>query len=238
MKQYTKITFKFLDAVNKNKKNKLWFEKNKHIYETAVLQATEYLLKRINEEHKTKLPKFDISPKRITKLTRRFPGPEGEMLRSNIQFFLGEKMTSRFEWNPGIYFSVGSKADDTVLGIGLYMVSSRQLSLLRNALVEDYDTIHKILSNPKLKKSWGVLQGEVYKRFPKAFDEKAHYAKYMKHKQFYLAKEYSRKDILKKGFIESVVKDIGTAIPFLIWIRKTVGTYSQKNTSFIKQEIL
>ena len=227
MNHYTTTTFKFLDGANKNKKNRAWFDKNKSTYESDVLNPTTTLLNLINKNYSKKLPKFDITAKRITKLTRRFPGPEGEMLRSNIQFFLGEKMTSRFEWNPGIYFSVGSKEDDTVLGVGLYMVSSRQLSLLRNALVEDYDTIHKILSTAKLKKSWGSLQGELYKRFPKAFDEAAPYAKYMKHKQFYLAKEYSRKDILRKDFIASVIQDIGTVIPFLTWIRKTVGTYSQ-----------
>ena len=107
------------------------------------------------------------------------------------------------------------------------MTSSRQTSLLRSALVEDFDRIDEILSDRKLKKTWGGLKGDVYKRFPKGFNPDSEAAKYLKYKQFYLGRNYTRAEVISPKFAKQLVRDLGVALEFFSWIRSTVGTYSR-----------
>ncbi len=105
------------------------------------------------------------------------------------------------------------------------MVSSRQLSLLRNALVDDFEAIHEILNERKLKKIWGGLQGDKYIRFPKGFDPDREEAQYLWYRQFYLSQTFSRTEVVDKNFFEKRLEDLRVALPFLQWIRKAVGVY-------------
>jgi uncharacterized protein (DUF2461 family) len=97
--------------------------------------------------------------------------------------------------------------------------------LLRNALVEDFDRIDSIITDRKLKKSWGELKGDVYKRFPKGYNPDSEPAKYLKYKKFYFGRNFTRKEILDPKFSQKIIKDLGNALEFFDWIRKTVGTY-------------
>ncbi len=226
--RFKKDIFKYFDLAKKNRHNKIWFEKNKALYEAAVKEPVSVLLTEISKKYQMKLPRIPVGPDKITRPLRpKNRADENGFVKSHTHFSLAEKKTSLFEWNPGVYFQVGADDDDNFFGLGLYMVSSRQTSLMRNALIEDYSRIDEILSNRKLKKTWGGLKGETYKRFPKGYDPESESAKYLKYKQFYFGQSFTRKEVLDPKFLSKIVKDLDTALPFFAWIRDTVGTYSK-----------
>lgn len=224
--KFTKNSFKYFDLAKKNKNNRDWFDKNRSLYENDVKAPLQELLLELNKKYQRRLPRIEISPDKITRPLRpKNRATEGGLIKSHTHISLAEKRTSLFEWNPGIYLQIGSDANENFFGLGLYMTSSRQMSLLRNALVEDFDQIDQILTANKLKKAWGGLKGDTYKRFPKGFDPDSPPAKYLKYKQFYLGRSYSRKEILNPKFGAQLVKDLGVALDFFTWVRNAVGTY-------------
>ena len=218
-------TFRYFKLAAKNRQKKEWFEKNRELYESAVREPFALIVTRLHEEFGADLPKIEIAPKKIVKPLRRNYDVETGVVRSTSSIFLSEKPTSRFEWNPGIYIAIGNEPDDNAIGLGLYMISSRQMSRLRDGLVNDFDQIHSILSHKKFKARWGGLSGDLYKRFPKGFDEDSEAASYLSHKQFYVSDELKKTSVLSSKFADSVVKSVEVSIPFLTWIRETVGTY-------------
>lgn len=231
MKQikFTKNTFAYFDQAHKNKNNPNWFNKNSELYKTEVHDPFTQLILQIDKAIGPHLPKIDIPKKHPSRPLRakNRAAHEGGLIKDFSHFTLWEKRTSLFEWNPGIHFQLGHKKDDNFIGVGLYMVSSRQLSLLRHHLFTDFDTIHDILKQRSLKKSWGSIQGETYKRFPKGFDPEDSRSRYLWHKQFYLSKNYSRTEVLKKDFQNQLIKDLKIAMPFFSWVRQAVGTYER-----------
>ena len=48
--RFTKETFKYFDQAKKNRKNKLWFDKNKKQYEEAVKAPISAILSEINRK--------------------------------------------------------------------------------------------------------------------------------------------------------------------------------------------
>lgn len=224
--KFSKETFKYFELAKKNSKNKAWFDKNKDLYESAVKAPLSALLIEIGKKYQKNLPRILVGPEKITRPLRpKNRAAEEGFIKSNCHFSLSEKQTSMFEWNPGIYFQLGAEKDENFFGLGLYMVSSRQTSLLRNALVEDFDVIDQIVTDRKLRKAWGELKGDVYKRFPKGYNPESPSAKYLIHKQFYLGRNYSRKEVLDPKFATQLVKDLGVAMGFFEWVRSTVGVY-------------
>jgi len=222
---FSKKTYAYFEAARKNRKNREWFQKHKAEYEEFVHEPFLHLTERLKSEFSEDLQKIDFGPRKISRPVRRNPDEDGGLLRSNAFTYFCEKNSSQFEWNPGTYISIGSKMDENVLGMGMYMVSSRQMSLLRQALVSDFENIDQILSSKKLKSRWGSLSGELYTRFPRGYDENGEAAKYLRHKQFFLGQDLTQKRVLNKNFADEIVKDIEGALPFLKWIRKSVGTY-------------
>lgn len=225
---FSSKTFSYFEAAKRNKKKPEWFGKNRKDFDEHVKQPFEQLVRQMNQEFGSELPRIDFLPRKISRPVRRNPDQDGGLIRTNATAFFSEKPTSQFEWNPGIYVSIGAQPEDNVMGLGLYMVSSRQMSLLRNAIVDDFDEIDSILSDKKLKKIWGPLSGEIYKRFPKGFDENSEPAKYLRHKQFFLGQDLTRKEICDKKFLSRVVRDVEVSLPFLKWVRAKVGVYNRR----------
>jgi uncharacterized protein (TIGR02453 family) len=224
---FSKDTFRYFDLAKKNSSKKEWFEKNETLYAESVKKPMQDLLVKIWEKFSDDLPGIDISPKKVTKPIRNKDKVSAEkpVIKLDSSFFLAEKATSRFEWNPGIYLQIGADKDENLLGLGLYMISSRQMKKMRQGIVNDFDRFDAIMKNKTLKKRWGSLYGETYTRFPKEYDETAEYAPYLKHKQFFLSRHYTREEITKPNFKKEVIKDLEAAMPFFLWIRNKVGTY-------------
>ncbi len=227
---FSKDTFRYFDLAKKNPNKKVWFDKNETLYLDGVKKPMGEIAVKIWEKFADDLPKIEISPKKVTRPLRNKNKvtPDSPLVKQDSSFFLAEKATSRFEWNPGIYFQISGNKDGNLMGLGIYMTSSRQMKKMRRSIVDNFEHFDKIMKNPKLKKRWGALSGDLYTRFPKEYDETRPYAKYLKHKQFFLSKHYTRTQMMQKNFMQEVVKDLEAAMPFFIWIRDKVGTYQDR----------
>lgn len=225
---FSKKTYLYFDGTKKNANNRKWFEKNHSLYLEHVREPFAFLVDSIAKEYSSDLSKIPIKSAKITRPLRNGSRAEDMgLIKTSTHLTLCEKNISRFEWNPAIHIQFGEKEDDNLIGVGLYMTSSRQLSLMRQNLDEDFHAIHKILSNKKLKTSWGELQGEKYKKFPKGFSADRPSAKYLWHKQFYISQQWTRQQVCAANFTKQVITDIGHALPFLNWVRSSVGVLSQ-----------
>lgn len=236
--KFTKKIFSYFEQAQKNRKNKKWYEKNKPLYETEVYEPMRELSLRMHEELGKSLPKVDVSPRKITKpfyYANNVP-KDGSIVKSHTYVYFCEKNTSFYEWNPGIYLSIGAADDSNVMGVGLYSLSGRQRSLLRDGVFERYGEIDAILKDPKLRKYWGEVQGERYKRFPRGYNPESKNAKYLWYKQFYFSQELKRKDILSPSFAEKVVREFRATLPFFKWIRSTVGVYKRQEGRRLVEE--
>lgn len=243
--EFSEATFRYLDLARKNQMKLAWFEKNSEVYKTEVRRPMADLVVKIWDRFQDELPRLKIDPKRISRPTRslRMLGSGEPMVKSTISCYFAEKATSRFEWNPGIFFELSADPNGNVLKLGLYdLISSRQTKIMRREISENFEEFHQIMSEKKFRARFGGLQGETYKRFPRALDESADYAQYLKYKMFYVQRHYSREEILKKNFQNQFLKDLDLALPFLQWILRKVPIYQRdefvmpKGPVFISQD--
>jgi uncharacterized protein (TIGR02453 family) len=226
--KFSRRTFEYFDLAHANRKNKAWFEKNKELYLEHVRAPFANLVERLHSRLGPELPNITFSPRKIVRpvYSKHRPQPDGAVVRPQTRAYFAEKQSSRFEWNPGVYLEFGDPEADGLAGLGLYELNSRQRSRLRNALVEDTATIAALLKDRHLKKAWGSLAGETYRRFPRGFDEASAAAEFLWQKEFYLSRQLTRAEIIKKDFIPDLVDAFEAAAPFLQWLRDAVGTYS------------
>jgi len=225
---FTRKTFQYFDLAKKNKKKKAWFAKNKEFYEEAVKKPFSELIQELDFRLSSRLPGIIVSPRKISRPLRpEKKAMEHGWVKAGAMFFLSEKQTSIYEWNPGIYLHLGDEKDDNVMGIGLYGPSSRQMKRLRAELQRDHATLERILQDKKLKKYWGGLAAEKYKRFPKDFSEEEPAANFLWYKQLFLRRQFTRKEVIAKDFADSVLKSYEAALPFFAWVRQAVGVYDR-----------
>jgi len=226
--KFSNKTFEYFKLADKNKNKQDWFQKNKDFYIENVKEPLSNLILDINKSLSKDLPRIEITPRSITRPTWSSAQVRDKGYVKNTSYVtLWEKRTSLFEWNPGIHIQFGLTSEDCILACGLYMVSSRQMSLMRHHTFKDFEEFDAIMSNKKFKSTWGSLLGEKFKRFPKGYDLDDERTKYIWHKQFYVGQTLTRKKIISKDFNARVVKDLKLAVPFLNWIRKAVGIYKR-----------
>lgn len=220
-------TFEYFQKAKTNKNKKEWFLKNKDLYEAHVREPFQAVILEMQKHLQKDLPRILIDPRGVTRPTRPANRASEGIVKTFCHITLWEKKTSLFEWNPGIHFQIGVEDDDNLIGVGLYMVSSRQMSLMRQAIAEDFETINELISDKKFKKIWGDLIGEKFVRYPKGFPINQPYSDLLMHKQFFVSKHFSRKDLYKPDFAKQLVKDLKVAMPFFNYIRQVVGTYTR-----------
>lgn len=226
---FNRKTFQYFDLAKKNKFKKGWFEKNKKSYEEVIKEPYSLLIREFSQRYGERLPHVIINPRKISRPVRpAHKAKEHGYVKAGAMFFLSEKTTSQFEWNPGIYLHLGDEKDDNVIGMGLYGPSSRQIKRLRIALKEDWKTVDKLLKDKKLKKYWGTLADEKYKRFPKDYSVDEPAAKYLWYKQFFLRRQFTRREVQSKDFPELVIRAFEAGIPLFQWTREAIGIYNRQ----------
>lgn len=225
---FTRDTFRYFAEAKKHRKSKVWFEKNRALYDDNVLAPMQEFIGHLRQSLGKDLPSIVIDPKKVSQpfyRANRIP-IDGSVVKIQSSLHFSERATSMFETNPGIYFSMGAGEEGNVMAVGLYMPSGRQLRMLREHLAKSPDVLSKILKAPKLRKSWGGLAGERFVRFPRGYDEIGPGAEYLWHKSFYLGRHPTKVEMMKSTFFKAAADDFKAALPFLRWARQVVGTYS------------
>ena len=227
--RFSKDTFTYFEQARQNENSRAWFDSHKQEYADCVLVPFSHLIVQMKERLSVLLPGFEFSPKKIVKPVRRqVEGLEEPVVRSKTTAFFSEAATSIFESNPGIYISLGASVEDNVYGIGLYDVSNRQMKMLRAAYLSDTAAVDACVKSRPVMDRWGGLSGERFQRFPKSYEETGLGAEYLWHKQAFLSKTFTRASATKDAFPETLIEDLEASIPFLQWLRSTVGIYRKE----------
>lgn len=225
-KYFSDKTFRYFREAEKNQDNKSWFEDNKKLYLENVREPFSHLVEAIDYRFGEELDNIVITPHSITRPVRPKNKAHMGLVKTHTSISISEKRTSLFEWNPALYFHFGNERDDNFYGVGLWMVSGRQMKLIRHRLVEDHEYISRMFKSRRFKNVWGEgFAGERYNRFPKDYDEKNPKHEFLLHKRFFLHKDVLKKDVKAKNFSSKVIKDLEVAMPYYIWLRETVGKY-------------
>lgn len=234
---FTRKTFRYFDVAKKNNKKKAWFEKNRQAFEVDVREPFAHLLAELDRRIGPALPRIAITPRKISRpLRSKSQAEKAGLVRASIMFYLSEKQTSMFEWNPGLFMQLGDEKIDNVIGLGLYSPSSRQIKRLRRAFVQDHATVKRILSEPKLRKYWGAPAPERYVRFPKDYSPDVPGAEYLWYKQFFLRRQFTRKEVTSKAFADTVLSSFEAGLPLLAWIRNAIGVYDKRQWELDRED--
>lgn len=229
MSGFNAKTFKYFDEANKNVRDPKWHDENMASYIKNVKEPMQFILNIMSVELEEHLHNIPIHNRMVTRPKRPKNKHDELGINKDFSYFTAwEKKTSLFEYNPAIHFQIGHRKDDNFIGVGLYMVSSRQMKLMRDALYYDYENVNKIVSSKKFKSAWGEMAGEEYKRYPKKFDPEHPSSKFIKKKRFYFHKNFTRTEVKSKDFAENLIRDLKIVMPYFDWVREVVGTYHKK----------
>ncbi len=224
-------TFKYFRLAKKNTDKKEWFEKNKNLYIENVKEPFQELILKIKKDLGHKLPGITINPQGISRALRPSNRADKGIVKDFASVMLAEKRSSMFEWNPGIYIQIGLE-NDRFLGAGVYMPSSRQTALWREAVLNDPYTLEEILEEKKFKKSWKELSGDKMSKGPKGLLVPDEFRYLIMYKQYHIHRDLTEKEMCSRNFFSNTVSHLESAIPYVQWLRKTMGTYKKSPSQF------
>jgi uncharacterized protein (TIGR02453 family) len=218
-----KEIFEFLSDLERNN-NREWFAQNKKRYEDAKKTLERFvtvLILNVNS--------FDSSvdikdaSKTFFRIYRdiRF-SPNKEPYKTNFgSIIVPDDYRHSCEY-PAYYLHIQNNG--SFVSMGVYMPNPQLLKQLRQAIDEDFDSFSEIIK--KLESSFGELSHEEgsLKRVPPGFDKNSPAAEYLKLKNFYVFKEFSNEDVLKKDFLEKITSLYKESYELKQWFVKAMSS--------------
>jgi uncharacterized protein (TIGR02453 family) len=207
----------FLSRLKKNN-NREWFHKHKDEYEQHVRFPMQCLVSSLAQRMSDEAPEIEFNPKRsIFRIYRdvRFSKNKAPYKTNIAAVFPLRGKKGPIEL-PGLYVSIAP--GEVFLGGGVYMPSGDQLKAYRRSIVERPDDFLAVVGNRTFKKEFGTIQGENLQRAPIGFPKDHPMLEDLKHKQFYVGKEY--KDIVctRPAFLETTAVVFGRTMPLVRWL--------------------
>jgi uncharacterized protein (TIGR02453 family) len=205
----------FKDLATNN--NKEWFHSQKKRYEESVKKPfakfTEDLIKEVGVNI---LPKDAIS--RINRDIRfaKDKTPYNLQLNAIVSQF-GKKDKSY----PGVYVRLGPE----MLGImgGCYGLEKEQLTAVRDTLVNDGDSLNKLLETKNFKEKFGAIRGDQMKRVPKEYQSAVEKNPLVLNKQFYYVAELDPKTIISDQLMPTILEYYKAMQPVNEYLIKASG---------------
>ena len=214
----------FLKKLKKNN-NRPWFQKHKEIYDESVRFPMQCLIASLSERMADIAPEIEFNPKKsIFRIYRdvRFSKNKAPY-KTNIAASFGyrAKKKSAVE-TPGLY--IGISPGEIYIGGGLYMPSGDQLKAIRKMMVEKPDEYLAIVDDKRFKREFDGIEGEKLAKAPLGYPKDHPMIEHLKHKQFFVGKEYDDESMcLKKDFINRVVQAFADTMPLVRWLTKAIG---------------
>ncbi len=160
-------TLKFLRQLKRNN-NREWFQAHKGTFEEKVKQPMLDLVTALGGPMQGFAPEMVTDPKRaVFRIYRdtRF-SPDKTPYKTHIAAHFtssGAGQTAK----AGLYIHLDP--EEVLVAGGIYMPAAPELRLIRNHVAAHAEELRGVLRNPKFKKLFGGLQGEMLTRAPKGF---------------------------------------------------------------------
>lgn len=209
----------FLRKLKKNN-NRPWFQSHKDEYEENVRFPMQCLIAGIAEGMADVAPEIEFNPKKsIFRIYRDVRFSKNKVpYKTNIaaSFQVRLKRKSPVE-APGLY--VGIEPGEIFIGGGVYMPTGDQIKMVRKAIVDRPDDYLDVVNNRRFKKEFGGIMGENLAKAPLGYPKDHPMIEHLKHKQFFVGKEYNDESLcLKPGFQKLVVQVFADTMPLIRWL--------------------
>lgn len=216
--QIKKETLSFLKALAKNN-NRDWFNKNKETYLRAhenMIAFADALLLEMQKHDKIENKSGKDSLMRIYRDTRFSKD------KTPYKEHFGGGFQRKKKLRGGYYFQIG--ADSAFVACGFYAPNPEDLLTIRKDIDYNFKDWKKLLSNKRLKSTFGEIEGEKVSSAPRGFAKDNPAIELLKLKQFYFSKEFKSSEILKPGFYKELSQTYKNARPYLDYMSEVLSS--------------
>jgi uncharacterized protein (TIGR02453 family) len=175
-------TLKFLKQLKRNN-NRDWFLAHKAVYEERVKRPMVDLVTTLGGAMQGFAPELVSDPKRaIFRIYRdtRF-SPDKTPYKTHIAAHFRPSGAGK-DAGAGLYFHLDP--DQVLVAGGVYMPPSPQLRVIRDYVAAHAEELRRILREPRFKKLYFGLQGEVLVRPPKGYTAEHPALDLLRHKHY------------------------------------------------------
>lgn len=211
---FPRVGIEFLKKLKKNNRRD-WFEKHKAEYETDVKHPMQCLIAALQPHMLSFAPEFEVNPKRsIFRIYRdvRFSKDKSPYKTHVAAHFVVRGKPKGVE-GSGYYLHI--EPGEVFIGAGIYMPENDQLKKIRASIAGKADEFLGIVNNPRLKKTFGKIEGEKLRRVPQGYDPEHPMAEWLKLKQFFVGVSWPESRCRTAAFVENVAEGFRTATPLV-----------------------
>jgi uncharacterized protein (TIGR02453 family) len=213
----------FLKKLKRNN-NRPWFQKHKQVYEESVKFPMQCLIASLSERMGDVSPEIEFNPKRsIFRIYR-------DIRFSKNKVPYKTSIAASFNWRglkgpvdaPGLYLHV--EPGGVFIGGGVYMPTADQLKAFRKSMVDRPEEFLSVVQDRRFKREFRSIQGEKLQKAPLGFPRDHPMIEHLKHKQFYVGKEYDDESIsMKPSFLNLVARVFVDTMPLVRWLAAARG---------------
>lgn len=217
-------TIKFLKDLNKNN-NKLWFDKNRKVFEAAKADFANFIQSVINQ-HSKKDPSIKslLAKDCLFRINRdiRFSKDKSPY---KTNFGASINMGGRKAMNSaGYYFHL--EPGNCFAGGGIYMPMPDELKKLRQEIDYNFSDFKKILNAKKFKSVYDHLDKSdefLLSRVPKGYLPDNPAAEYLKLKSYIAMIRIKDTDLTSKGLVKKTADAFEALRPLIEFINEAIN---------------
>lgn len=238
---FPKEALSFLKQLKKNN-TKEWFQAHKAEYESTVKFPMQCLVATLGMMLKSDLPDYAFNPKKsIFRIHRdaRFSKDKSPYKTNVAAAFNLANRTSEAVELPGFYLHIEPKMKDgwgTFAGGGLYKPASLHLKAIREKIAREPDRFVSIIEDKTFKKFFKGIEGEKLKTHPKGYDPTHPMIEHLKHKQFFVSREFDEEEIHNPIFAKHVAETLRATIPLVNFLNAALKDIQQTSRNMLDNE--
>lgn len=209
---------------NKKFNNKIWFDKNRNIYEQFIKLPMRALIDTLAGELYKVDKEIVVNYKSIFRINRDVRFSKNKEPYKNLtsaSFCFG--MIKKPEI-PQFYFHLSPS--EFLFAAGQYSSDSDKLKKIRKNIYSDFIRFKKIITDKNITSELGTICGDKLTNLPRGFpdlkNENALLVEFLKMKQFYFFKSYKPDVALNPDVVNLIVKNIIISYDFTKFLNDSV----------------
>lgn len=206
----------FLEKLRKNN-NREWFNAHK-----AEFKIIESQMKIFFAEVENLMKKHDDIAK--TKMYRIYRDIRFSKDKIPYKNHLAAHFARRKPALRGGYYLHIEPGGNSLLGVGFWAPEKEDVNRVRKEWDLDATEIRAILSDPKIKKFWGAMQGEQLKSAPSGYSREHPNIDLINYKQWIFQHDFTDVEVLSKDFALKVDECFQTIRPFFDYMSNVLTT--------------
>ena len=207
----------FLRRLKRNN-NRPWFQEHRTEYQETVRFPMQCLVASLAVRMAGPAPEISFNPKTsIFRINRdvRFSADKAPY-KTNIAASFEPKGMRDPTGSPGLY--VGIEPGEIFVGGGLYLPSGEQLKKIRRSIADESEAYLAVVEEKRFRKVFGEIQGERLVKAPLGYPKDHPMIAHLRHKQFFVGKEFPSAACLTPRFLATVVRVFTDTMPLVRWL--------------------